>query len=144
MIGSGQKIYLALSPFLVMICKSRSWTSKFYVKVYVKVFKISKFLNPLINYNYICWDDRYESKILFSIKPHPWSWPVVQGHGLKNFILIVFWVFFFFCFFFLRSRIFWTLLLIWLIICMMKGDSPKFYLASSPLLGMTYRSRSST
>ena len=34
-------------------------------------------------------------KFLFSVSPHPWSWPVGQGHGLKNFILIV-------CFFFFK------------------------------------------
>ena len=45
------------------------------LKFYVKVFKISKLLNPVIDLNYIWYDDRYWSKILFSTIPTP-------GHDL--------------------------------------------------------------
>ena len=40
-------------------------------KFYAKVFKISEFLNPVIDLNYILYDDRYWSKILFSAIPTP-------------------------------------------------------------------------
>ena len=45
------------------------------LKFYVNVFKISYFLNPLIDLNYIWYDDRYWSKNLFRAIPTP-------GHDL--------------------------------------------------------------
>ena len=42
----------------------------------IKVFKISWFLNPVIDLNYIWYDDRYWSKTLFSAIPTP-------GHDLQ-------------------------------------------------------------
>ena len=41
------------------------------LKFYIKVFKISLFLNPMVKLNYIWSDDSYWSKILFSTIPTP-------------------------------------------------------------------------
>ena len=53
---------------MYILCNSlRSRTKIFYVKI----FKISLSLNPLVNFNNIWYDDRYWSTILFGTIPTP-------------------------------------------------------------------------
>ena len=95
------------------------------LKFYVKVFKISKFLNPCMNLFYIWHDYRYWSKILFRKIPAPAYDLAVKVTDLEIYVKVLRHFFFFFFFFFFLSFLnFYILAWIYLIIGMIIRHLP--------------------